>query len=398
MGFAGAASNGMEKKCVSRRAVRATTRRKVVILRKRARPWKLAVIGRSDPANQSKSPMHPFRALAGFIAALLLLLPALSLAQGSRPPSKPDFTWTEAGPGLYADKVRFANGDLAQVAQGPIAGHALRGACDLTRLELRGGKSGALLATPLACDDNVSVVAVHPSLERARVAIVTTNCGGTACHAYNDYFVVYLSKGSLRVARVGTGFYGPRGKPMVFSFWFEGDDLVRSTLAPFYGGERNALGDLLPSARQWVAPGEYVDTRFRKSLLPFLGEHPEALLADTEARAPIVNRVKPEQFRAFRAAMSGPGDATLVNGRYLVMNACMKSNCPYAFGAVVADGLTGDLHVMTFNPEEKRHVHVGTRPLNPATDYAWLEAVDTQDVLRLSIEAGKLKVQRVSGK
>ncbi len=76
----------------------------------------------------------------------------------------------------------------------------------------------------------------------------------------------------------------------------------------------------------------------------------------------------------------------------------MKSNCPYAFGTVVVDGLTGDLQVMTFHPEDKRHLHVGTRALDPATDYVWLEAVETQDVLRLSIDAGKLKVERAAGK
>lgn len=341
--------------------------------------------------------MRPNR-FPGYLLAVLLAL-AAPITQARSPHSaKPDFTWTDSEPGLRADKVHFANGDMAQVAQGPLAGRTLRGLCDLSRLELRRGKTGELLSVSSACDDQVSVIAAYPSVERARVAIVTTNCGGTACHAYNDYHVVYLAKGSLRVARVGTGFYGPKGKPMAFSFWFEGDDLARSTLAPFYGGERNKLDDLLPSIRQWVAPGEYVDARFRKSLLPFLGEHPEALLADTQARAPIVSRVRPEQFRALRGAMSGPGDSTLINGRFLVMNACMKSNCPYAFGSVVVDGLTGDLQVMAFNPDEKRHLHVGTRPLDPAIDYAWLEAVETQDTLRLSMDAGKLKVERAVGK
>ena len=341
--------------------------------------------------------MQPNRFTACLIATLLAVTTTFAQAQGA-PASKPDFAWTEAGPGLYADQVRLANGDVAKVAQGPIAGRTLRGACELSRLELRQGRTGELLALTGACDDRVSVVAVHPSAERARVAIVTTNCGGTACHAYNDYYIVYLARGVLRVTRVGSGFYGPKGKPMVFAFWFQGDDLARSTLAPFYGGERNKLDDLMPSTRQWVEPGEYVDTRFRKAFLPFLGEHPEALLADAGARAPIVNRVKPEQFRAFRAAMSGPGDSTLVNGRYLVMNACMKSNCPYQFGSVVLDGFTGDLQVMMFNPQDKRHLHVGTRRLDPATDYTWLDAVDTQDALRLSIDGGALKVEAATGK
>ena len=66
------------------------------------------------------------------------------------------------------------------------------------------------------------------------------------------------------------------------------------------------------------------------------------------------------------------------------------------FGSVVVDGFTGDLHVMSFYPEDKRWVHVGTRPLDPRSDPAWLDAVDTQDTLRLSIEGGALKVEPVA--
>jgi len=329
------------------------------------------------------------------LAALLVMAPAGVVAQAPRA-AKPDFTWTQTSPGLFLETVRFANGDLAQVARGPLAGRALSDACEIARLEIRRGRTGDLLSLTPACDGYVHMVAAYPSTTQAQVAIVATNCGGTACQGYNDYFVLYLAKGSIRVARVGAGFDGPKGKPMVFAFGFQGDDLVRSTLSPFYGGERNPLDDLLPATRQWdAASGEYVDTRFRAVWRPFLGEHPEAVLADAQARAPIVKKIKPEQFRQFRAAMSGPGESRLVNGRYLVMNACMKSNCPYQFGAVVVDGFTGDLHVMRFNPQDKLHAHVGTRALDPRTDYAWLEAVDTQDVIRLSIEAGALKVEPV---
>ena len=333
--------------------------------------------------------------LGRLLIALLLVVPAGVLAQTPRA-VKPNFTWTQATPGLFLEDVRFANGDLAQVARGPLAGRALSDACEIARLEIRRGRTGDLLSLTPACDGYVHMVAAYPSTTQAQVAIVATNCGGTACQGYNDYFVLYLAKGSIRVARVGAGFDGPKGKPMVFAFGFQGDDLVRSTLSPFYGGERNPLDDLLPATRQWdAASGEYVDTRFRAVWRPFLGEHPEAVLADAQARAPIVKKIKPEQFRQFRAAMSGPGESRLVNGRYLVMNACMKSNCPYQFGAVVVDGFTGDLHVMRFNPQDKLHAHVGTRALDPRTDYAWLEAVDTQDVIRLSIEAGALKVEPV---
>ncbi len=342
---------------------------------------------------------HANRWLWRALAVLLVMVPAAVAAQTSRVAAKPDFVWTQAGPALFLDQVRFANGDLAQVARGPLPGRTLPDACEIARLEIRKGRTGELLALAPACDSSVYLVAAYPSTDRARVAIVASNCGGTGCQGYSDYTVLYLAKGSIRMVRVGPGFDGPKGKAMVFTFGFQGDDLVRSTLSPFYGGERNPLDDLLPATRQWdAASGEYVDTRFRAVWRPFIGEHPEAVLADAQARAPIVKKIKPEQFRQFRAAMSGPGESRLVNGRYLVMNACMKSNCPYQFGAVVVDGFTGDLQVMRFNPEDKLHAHVGTRALDPRTDYVWLEAVDTQDVIRLSIQAGALKVEAVAGK
>ncbi len=337
---------------------------------------------------------HANRLCAGLLAWLLLA--CLAAAQDA-PATRSEFRWTDAAPSLFADQVRFVNGDIAQVAQGPLPGRTLKGACDLSRLEIRQGKTGDLMWVTSACDDRVHVVAAHPSTTQARVAIVATHCGGTACHGYSDYHVLYLARGAVRASRIGTGFHGPRGKPMVFDFSFQGDDLVRSTLSPYYGGERNSLGDLLPSTRQWdAASGEYLDARFRAAWRPFIGEHPEAVLADAQARAPIVKKVRPEQFRALRAAMSGPGESTLLDGRYLVMNACMKSNCPYQFGAVVVDGITGDLQVMAFSPEDRRHLHVGTRPLDPRKDSVWLDTVDTQDVLRLSIQGGALKVEPVA--
>ena len=76
------------------------------------------------------------------------------------------------------------------------------------------------------------------------------------------------------------------------------------------------------------------------------------------------------------------------------MNACMKSNCPYEFGAVVVDGFTGALHIMRFNPDENLMDYVSSRPFDPDLDATWLDEIDTQQKYRLSIENGRFKASK----
>lgn len=307
---------------------------------------------------------------------------------------KPEFIWDENQPYKIIHKVRFENGDFIQVAEGKVASQVVREECDYKRLEVRSGSSGSLLYITGACDSLVHIRAAYPDAKNAKIAIVATNCGGTICSNWSDYFVVFLGDVGVRVVRVGTGFNGPKNKITKYEFSFNGPQLSKSTVNNFYDGSESRLGDLIPSTRVFIRQGQYIDRKFDKKYFKFIGEHPDEVLGDTEVRANIVGKLKPERFRAFRAAMSGPGSSYVSNGRFLVMNACMKSNCPYEFGAVVVDGFTGALHVMRFNPDENLIDHISSRPFDADLDVTWLGEIDTQQKYRLSIENGRLKASK----
>lgn len=331
------------------------------------------------------------------VAFLAALLPGLSPAQTAAREALPDFSWQATGAGQYHSKVRFANGDIAQTAEGELPGRTLGPNCALGRVEIRKGKTGELLDVAPACHEAISLRGAYPSARQARVAIVAANCGAGGCASSEVYAVLYLDQGTVRVAPVGWGVAEHRRTPTTFSFWFKGDRLSASVISHFYTGATNAWGDLEPATRFLHASGHYVDTRFRKDWLKFVGEHPEAVLGDTEVREPLTRKMKPEQFRAIRSALGGPGSSRMVNGRYLVMDGCKRSVCPLQFGSVVMDGISGDLQVMVFIPGEKRWIHVGTRLLVPIDDHIWLHEVQTQDVISLSVgKRGTLVVKPVA--
>lgn len=263
---------------------------------------------------------------------------------------------------------------------------------------MRNGNSGSLQYISGACDGIVHIRAAYPDEKNAKLAIVTTNCGGTMCSTWNDHYVVFLADSGIRVIRVGTSFYGPKNKMTKYGFAFDGQRLSRSSVINFYDGTENSLGDLLPSTRVFVKQGSYVDIRFDKRFLQFVGEHPDTVLGDEQLRASIVQKIKPERFRAFRAAMSGPGSSYVHNGRFLVMNGCMKSNCPWEFGAVVLDGFTGVLNIMRFAPDENVFDHASSGILKSDVDGYWLSEIDTQQKYDLSIEGGRLRATRKRGK
>jgi len=301
------------------------------------------------------------------------------------------FAWNEEQEYQLLEKVKFTNGDFIQVAEGELQNYKLREECKNKRLEVKRESTNSLLYVSGACDGMVHIRAAYPTPKNAKLAVVTTNCGGTACNTWNEHFIVFIGDSGIQVVKVGSSFYGPKNKRTQYEFIFSGQRLVGSTAQNFYDGTENDLGDLVPSTRMFIQQGAFVDLRFEKRFLAFIGEHPDSVLGDAQTRSELVEKIKPDQFRAFRAAMSGPGSSSVFNGRFLVMNACMKSNCPYEFGSVVLDGFTGTLHVMRFNPDDNHFDYASTKKLNEAVDGPWLEEIDTQDRYSLRIKSGRLQ-------
>lgn len=333
--------------------------------------------------------------------ALLPLLCLVSVPSGiaqTKDSASFEFSWDEDRPYTTLDKVRFANGQFIQVAEDKLTEKTylrpMRDECEYRRLEVRNSSSGSLQYVSDACDGIVHIRAAYPNINNAKLAIVTTNCGGSMCSSWNDHFVVFLGESGVKVTRVGSSFYGPKNKRTKYGFGFDGKQLSRSSITNFYDGTENNLGDLVPSTRVFVNQEGYVDTRFNKKFLWLVGEHPDTAMGDEQARSVIVQKIQPERFRDFRAAMSGPGWSSVHNGRFIVMNACMKSNCHLEFGSVVIDGFTGAMHILRFSPEDNIFDQASSIPLKKEVDGRWLSEVDTRQKIQLSIEDGRLRATK----
>jgi hypothetical protein len=302
---------------------------------------------------------------------------------------KPDFSWDSKEKYRSVEKVRFENGEFAIVVsdQKLPQYQRVKEACAYKRLEI--GKEGNRFVTD-ACDGHVNIRAAFPSATNAKVAIVETNCGGSMCNSFNDVYVVFFTTDGLRITKIGTSFYGPKDKPTTYEFWFDGKKIKRSVIRNFYDGKENNLGDLLPSTRNFVTSGAYIDSRFQKEYEPLIGEHPDSFMGNSSARLRILKFVKPEEFREYRNAMSGPGSSSVTNGRFIVMNACMAHNCNDVFASVVIDGFTGHTQLLRFEKSKSFFASVSTQDLDSGVNDVWLEDVDTQGFVQISIKAGKL--------
>ena len=143
-----------------------------------------------------------------FCQSAFLSILALSSQVHAQSASKPQFVWKQNSAYQALDKVRFANGEVAIVKQDLKQSRGNEP--DLFGNRLYVGKEGEL--RPQTDPGRlVAIEAAYPSASNAKVAIASTNCGGTMCGRYSDYFVVFIGEHGLRTAAIGTGFYAPKG-------------------------------------------------------------------------------------------------------------------------------------------------------------------------------------------
>lgn len=340
---------------------------------------------------------HSAGAVARTASALLLaagtLFTQATLAQSTAAP-KPDFTWSpNVGEYVAHDTVTFANG--AEIKTFGM-GTSPQFGCDSNGIAYRSANSKSYSGAG-PCDSIAHINAAWPSVNNAKVAIVSTNCGGTICHGYSDYFVILPAGQAIRVLQIGTGHNGPRKKPTTFSFTFSGNELKSSVITNFYSGVENELGDLIPSRRTLLKGKGYFQDNFKPELIDLVGEHPERFLEDDTLRAGLVAKMGPSNFRILRSVLSGPGSSQVLSGRFVVMEGCQKSNCAFVWGAVVVDGLTGDAAAVIMEDSSTRVAQYSTRPLKADVDSVWIEKLDAGEKRFLSLEKGVIKIHRVDG-
>ncbi|WP_137917109.1 hypothetical protein [Hydrogenophaga sp. 2FB] len=302
---------------------------------------------------------------------------------------KADFSWSpNVGEYQSIDAVTFANGAEIRSERDSTSQR-----CDFSRLVSRSPTSTSFNDTSI-CDSIVHINAAWPSAKNAKVAIVSANCGGSICHTYSDYYVVLIDQKNLRISQVGTAFIGPRGKPTTFGFTFQGSEIKQSVISNLYGGDVNDLGDLTATKRTYFKGKGYVHDKFNSRFLSFVGEHPESFMEDEVQRKGLVASTGPNNFRAIRAALSGPGSSGLVDGRFVLMEACQKSNCDSVWGAVVLDGFTGDAFAVVLQDRTTEVFHYGTRPLDSGVDRRWIDMLEAGDGRYLSLKDGRLLLNR----
>lgn len=301
--------------------------------------------------------------------------------------SKFNYQVGREGQAEFPNEIRFADG--SRVALKVPAENDSADVCGQERLEIT--QPGGKPAIERLCEDRIQIRAVFPDAKNAKAAIVSTNCLGTICSTFDDFYVLYLDPRGISVAELGSLFGSPANKPQTsFSLEFTGNLLTKGRVSNIYSGEENDLGDRVPSARVFNPKGLFLDERFRQTFLKFLLAHPEEFMADEVARAPLVKAVGAAKFRSVRAAVNGPGSGAVVGGRLLILKACERHSCDTSMGAVVIDAVSGDVHILRVNLTSKELEWGSTKSELDDGDYEWLIHAFDSSQARVAIREGKL--------
>ena len=178
-------------------------------------------------------------------------------------------------------------------------------------------------------DDHVYINATYPNAANTQMAVVSHNCGGTACGGDTPTYMVIPHDDSVIKFLIGNG------KIQLLTN-FENKKLVSATAikAPLGRDEFNSeiFGDI-----EYVAGKGFVVPGMKNYYRELLNKHPAAFFDNVEARKTLAKLMGLERFRSIRHILSGPGSMQLIYNRYMALTGCMPQNCPYGHAAIVVD-------------------------------------------------------------
>lgn len=279
------------------------------------------------------------------------------------------------------EKITFANGDsLNFVKDDPKSMYgSLVGKLN----------SGSKIAAINLTDSIINVVAAFPDSNNSQVAVVTSNCGGTAC-PFNETYAIYLYKGKLRMDEIAT-IYNEDYRVNVET---ESDLLKSIAVTNVWDGDRNELGDPVMSSRTLIPGKGFVVKNFQKELIGLIGEHPETFFSDKQARARFVQEIGASNFKSLRESMAVAAPSRLVNGRYIVFDGCMAHYCDVVQSALVLDGVLGNVWALQIDSEKKEYSFFSTDALTRSSADMFIYYTELRKAVEVVFEGRALKISK----
>lgn len=184
-------------------------------------------------------------------------------------------------------------------------------------------------------DDIVTINAVYPSRENAKIALISNNCSGNGsmCAVSPTYLVTEENSTA--------GIFFISQEPFKIEVDFKNKKLhsarANVVLATDPFGS-NIYGDI-----QFLTGKGFVVPQMKTYYQDLWGKYPTDYFDHEIARATLGKTIGLTKFRDFRSHLDVAGENQLVKYRYLVLSGCMAHSCGDSHGLILIDTTNDDL-------------------------------------------------------
>lgn len=215
--------------------------------------------------------------------------------------------------------------------------------------------SGSAQKVIVVKNDLAQIEAAYPNAKQAMAVLVSDDCSGSSCGSKNLTLIVAKDSG-VNHYRVGS--------PQRITLTMTGNQVVSGQADGISGGV-DQYGSQAVTSRRFIPGAGFVVAGFKSSYAKLIGEHPEKLFDEQELREPLAKAAGLETFRDLRKATGVASPATLIQGRYVVLQGCVPHDCGGNYGFVMIDAVTSDFFWARFS--EGKHRYSGaTRKIDRA--------------------------------
>jgi hypothetical protein len=241
-------------------------------------------------------------------------------------------------------KVIFSNGDRIEEKWDKLSGG---------KIELI--EKNKKYAQEKISNDHVGIVAAFPSYAKAKVAIVSEFCGGSACGEVT-YWLVVLRSGNLQWHS-----FRPEGEfKIVFNIVAGADPVVKVDNMTGFNG-LDEYGDRKVFGYKYLDNAGFVHESFDEKFSKLVSGQID-FFSDKTLREPLYRVLKTNQFAELRSFMDMAREDLVYRGRYIFIQGCKAHDCGDNQGSVIIDAVNGGIWTVWVKKREKEIYFNSTIP------------------------------------
>lgn len=184
------------------------------------------------------------------------------------------------------------------------------------------------------------IEAVSPDVRSADFVLISDNCGAPACYSGGLYLVIPEGK-SLNYFQIGD----PQKLTVTYD---QKTKSIKALAEKIYAGA-DKYGSATYNTYEYLDQKGFVKKGLKSAYLKIIGKRSEDLFSDEVLRKPILTKMSADEFKDLRRSMDVGNESKILNGRFLLLNGCLRYSCFGNYAAILIDLESNDFYWANFS-------------------------------------------------